>query len=351
MTSAAEKLIDWRLAGVIGERVAVDGQGVSRRDQDRLSAQFSELIPQAEGMVEQFTGLGPGGSRSRAWVMSRGQWMHANLAGFQQVLEPFAANVLAKQGSSLLSPVRRKALGGQVGGLMGYVARKVLGQYDLFLPADDQGIVYFVGPNIVAVERKFGFPERDFRLWLGLHEVAHKVQFGGVPWMRGYVQGLIDSYLATVELDPKRLMETLRRAVDQVRRGDVEWRGFGWIFLLMTPEQRQMFKRMQAVMSLLEGHATFVMDQVAQRAIPGAATFKARLHERRNPRGAERAFQKAIGFDLKVRQYDQGERFVAEAVRRVGMDGFNRVWEDPGKLPTLEEITQPAQWLFRVGSS
>jgi uncharacterized protein (DUF2342 family) len=58
---------------------------------------------------------------------------------------------------------------------MGYVSRKVLGQYDLFLPPDDDGLLYFVGPNVVPVERRCGSGVRDFRLWLSLHEVAHRV--------------------------------------------------------------------------------------------------------------------------------------------------------------------------------
>ena len=112
-----------------------------------------------------------------------------------------------------------------------------------------------------------------------------------------------------------------------------------------------MFRRMQAVMSLLEGHGNFVMDGVARHRIKGVATFKRRLHERRHRPGMEKAFQKAIGFDTKVRQYDAGERFVSQVVERVGMGGFNRVWEQPSNLPTLEEVTRPEAWMARVAAA
>ena len=316
-----------------------------------MAEDFADVVPRAEEMVEAYTGLGPGQDRSRPWVMTRAEWLQANLRGFERLLEPFATKVMDRvRTESPLAAVRRHSLGAQVGGLLGYLARKVLGQYDLFLPPDDQGLLYFVGQNIVTVERRFGFPQRDFRTWLALHEVAHRLQFGGAPWLRGHLSDLVDSYLSTVELDPRQLLSNLKRAAEEVRGGRADWRGHGWIFLLMSDDQRDMFKRMQAVMTLLEGHGNFVMDAVASGRIRGVAIFKRRLQERRNRRGLERAFQKAIGFDTKIRQYDVGERFVARVVHQVGMDGFNRVWEQASNLPTLDEVGRPEAWMARVGA-
>jgi coenzyme F420 biosynthesis associated uncharacterized protein len=351
VTFAAENLVDWNVAHRVGSRVAGSGPVLSSLDRARLFEDFAELVPHAESLVESFTGLTPGDQRSRAWVMSRSQWIGANLRGFERILEPFARNVLASRGEGPLAGARRAVLGAQIGGLLGYLARRVLGQYDAFLPPDDDGLLYFVGPNVAALELKHRFPERDFRLWLSLHEVAHRLQFGGTPWLRGHLTGLMDSYLSTVEVDPKWLLDTLKRAVDDVRSGRVEARGFGWVFLLMTPDQREMVRQMQAVMSLLEGHGNFVMNRVANGRVRGAETFARTLHQRRNQAGAEKLFQKAIGFDVKARQYDQGERFVAAIVDRVGMDGFNRVWERAGNLPTIDEVAEPEAWLARVGAA
>jgi coenzyme F420 biosynthesis associated uncharacterized protein len=320
-------------------------------DRARIREDFAELVPQAEALVQDFTHIDPGVARSRPWVMSRAEWVGANLRGFERILEPLARKVLSARRDGPLGGVRRAVFGTQIGSLLGYLGHRVLGQYDLFLPPDDDGLLYFIGPNIVGIERRHGFPARDFRLWLALHEVAHRVQFGGVPWLRGHISGLMDSYLSTIELDPRRLVESLKRAADEVRRGTAEWRGLGWIFLIMTPDQRDMFRRMQAVMSLLEGHGNFVMDAVARPRIRGVAGFKRRLQERRRRRGVERAFQRAIGLEAKVRQYDMGERFVATVVDRVGMEGFNRVWERPANLPTLDEVRRPEAWVARVAAS
>jgi coenzyme F420 biosynthesis associated uncharacterized protein len=339
-------LVDWRLASQVGGRLTGGGPQLTELDRARLNEDFAELVPSAETIVAEFTDLHPEGFRARAWVLSRSQWIDQNLRGFQLVLEPLAARVLARrtQGGS----VRRKGLGLQVGMLMGYVSRKVLGQYDLFLPPDDEGILYFVGPNIVAVERRLRFRPRDFRLWLSLHEVAHRVQFGSVPWLRSHLTGMVDAYLDAVELDSKRVIEALKRAVEEIRTAGGK-RGQDLITLFMTPEQRAILERVQATMSLLEGHANYVMDTLGAEHVPGADRMRRGLHERRRSSGIERTFQRVIGFESKVRQYDVGERFVARVVERSGMPVFNRVWEEAGNLPDLDEIMHPDRWLARVG--
>ena len=348
---AAERLIDWRTARVVGEQIAGKGTPLTAVERAQLLEDFGEVVPEAESLVRDFTGLKSSGYRARPWVMTRGQWLQANLRGFARILEPFAEKVVSQRPESAMAGIRRNVLAAQVGGLLGYLGHRVLGQYDLFLPPDDDGMIYFVGPNIAGVERKFGFAPRDFRLWLSLHEVAHRLQFGDATWLRGYLLGLMDTYLNTVEIDPGWLAQSLKRAIDEVRSGRADYRGFGWIFLLMTPEQREMVRQMQAMMSLLEGHGNFVMDEVSRGRVKDAEAFRRTLQARRSKVGVEKAFQKAIGFDVKVRQYDLGERFVAEVVKNAGMDAFNRVWEKAENLPTMEEIARPQDWVARVGAS
>jgi coenzyme F420 biosynthesis associated uncharacterized protein len=348
---AAEKLIDWRTAGLIGRKVAGLGTVLSSIDRARLFEDFGELVPEAEGLVREFTDLSPGSSRSRALVMTRDEWLGANLRGFERVLEPFARKVVTARSDGALSGIRRRVLGAQLGGLLGYLGHRVLGQYDMFLPPDDDGLIYFVGANVAGVERKFRFRRKEFRLWIALHEVTHRLQFGHAPWLRGYLTGLMDGYLDSVEVDPGWLMDRLRAALADMKSGRSEARGFGWIFLLMTPDQRELVRRMQAAMSLLEGHASYVMDRVSLDRVPSAGRFRRIVHQRRTRPGVEKAFQRAIGFDVKVRQYDLGQQFVTKVVEHVGMEGFNRVWEGPDSLPTMDEIGRPEDWVARVHAS
>lgn len=345
MGSRAARLIDWSTAADVGRRVGGGGLSIPAVERARLREDFAALVPHAESLVSEFTGLSANGFRSRAWVMSRGEWVSANLRGLQRMLEPLAERILGQRGSR--AHFRRKALGAQIGVLLGYVSRKVLGQYDIFLPPDDDGLLYFVGPNVAEVERRFALPGHDFRLWISLHEVTHRVQFGATPWLRSYLSGLVETYLDSVELDAGQLARQLKRAVEEVRAG-AEWRGMGALFLLMTPEQRELFQKMQSVMSLLEGHATYVMNKAATGRVHDVARLRRTLRERRRSGGVERAFQRAIGFETKVRQYDAGDRFVATVVERTGMDGFNLVWQREENLPTLIEVADPGRWLARV---
>ena len=350
MTLAADRLVDWGTARAVGGQVAARGVVLSPEDRATLPEHFEQVVPEAESIVGEFTGLEPGVYPSRPWVQTRADWLGANLRGFERVMEPFAHKLLDDRRDGASGVIRRHVLGAQIGALLGYLGRRVLGQYDPFAPPDDDGLIYFVAPNIVGIERRFSFPQRDFRLWLAFHETCHRLQFGGVPWLRGHLAGSVERYLTSVELDPRWLLDRLEHALKEVRAGGLDHRDLGWFALLMTEDQRDMVRRLQGLMSLLEGHATFVMNSVVRERVPMADAFHQTLHERRTKRGMEKAFQKVIGFDVKVRQYDQGERFVSSVVAEVGMDRFNRIWESPANLPTLGEIARPERWVARVAA-
>jgi len=348
--SHAARLADWETALRTGRTIAGPGPKVSQPARAALRADLTAHVTEAESLVRTFTGLEVGGFRSRAWVMGRGDWIRQNLKGLQRVMEPLAERVLERRpgGAHANRPTfARKALGVQVGGILGYVARRVLGQFDVFLPPDDDGLIYFVGPNLLDVERSFGLPARDFRLWVAIHEVTHRVQFAAAPWLRGELSGMVDAYLRTVSLDPKDLVEQLARAAEELRPG-ARSDGPGGILRLLTPEQRPLFERTQAMMSLLEGHASYVMDEVGAGAVDDLPQLRRALARRRAVGGWEKRVQRAIGFDQKVAQYDAGQRFVHDVVERIGMSGFNLVWEGPGNLPEHGEIGEPDRWIARV---
>jgi coenzyme F420 biosynthesis associated uncharacterized protein len=345
MGSHAARLADWDTALDVGKRIAGPGPRVVPAERARLREDLSGLVVRAESLVTAHTGLEVTGFRSRAWVMGRGDWIRQNLTGLQRIMEPLAERVHAARPDR---PIGRKALGVQVGGILGYVSRRVLGQFDVFLPPDDDGLIYFVGPNLVETERRFDLSPQDFRLWVAIHEVTHRVQFSAAPWLRGRLSSLADEYLSTVSFASGELVGQLRRAVEELRSGDADPRGPGGILLLLSPEQREIFERTQAMMALLEGHASYVMNEVATQHVGDLARLKRALSARRSVQGFEKKVQRAIGFDQKVVQYDAGERFVREVVARAGREGLNLVWASPEHLPTHDEIAEPARWVARV---
>ena len=349
MGSRAAALIDWGTALQAGRRVGGSGPQTAAVERARMREDLAEVVPYAETLIQEFTELSAeGGFRSRPWLMSRSEWVGANVAGLQRLLEPLAARVLPE--GTPRSDLRRKALGAQIGGLLGYVSRKVLGQYDAFLPPDDDGLLYFVGPNLIEVERRFELPRRDFRLWVSIHEVTHRVQFGATPWLRGYLESLVGRYLETVQVDSREVMAQVRRAADAIRSG-ADWRGMNGILLLMNDEQRELFARMQSLMTLLEGHATYVMNAVSEGRVEDLDRMRGALQQRRRSGGVEKVFQQAIGFETKVKQYLSGERFVRQVITDAGMEAFNRVWLEEANLPRPEEIEDPIRWVGRVAGT
>ena len=173
-----------------------------------------------------------------------------------------------------LASAGRVATGTQMGLVLGWLSTRVLGQYDLLLTEDaveDQDLVYFVGPNVVALEQLHGFEPRQFRLWLALHEVTHRCQFTAIPWMRDYFVSLVEEGIGSLEPDPSRFAEALRRMTEEIRAGRNPLRDSGALGLVATPEQLEGLHRIQALMSLLEGHGDVTMDRAGASAIPSAA--------------------------------------------------------------------------------
>jgi coenzyme F420 biosynthesis associated uncharacterized protein len=327
-----------------------------------LQPDFEELTAQAEELVSQETGLVPLTGPARARVTDRAGWVRANIASFQRLLRPLTDRLAERMpkgpgpAAAPIASVARTIAGAELGTMLGWMSTRVLGQYDLLLVEEerpeDQDIVYYVGPNVIALEKRFAFPPREFRLWLALHEVTHRAQFTGVPWMRPHFLGLVESSMGAVDPDPKRFLNALKRAVDEMRSGKNPLADGGIVALIAGEEQRAVLQKIQGMMSLLEGHGDITMDRAAGDRIPSADRFSRVLHERRgNTRGAAKVLQQLIGLEAKLRQYEQGEAFIRTVEDAGGRQLLDRVWTGPEALPTLDEIRDPSLWLGRMTPS
>jgi len=344
--------VSWELAERIAVRVASSHPRPSGYAPAALERDFEELTAQAEELVAAETGLRSLAGPARARVTDRAGWVRANVASFRRLLRPLTERLGARLASTPFAGIGRAATAAQIGTLLGWMSGRVLGQYDLLLiedeSPDEQDLVYYVGPNIVGLERRHGFPPDQFRLWLALHEVTHRAQFTGVPWMRGHFLDLVQASVRAMEPDPRHLLDALRRAIDAARHGNNPLDD-GLLALLAGPEQREVLGQIQGLMSLLEGHGDVTMGRAAADLIPQAALFSEVLRQRRaNRSGLAKLIQQAIGLDAKLRQYAAGERFI-EAVEAAGGTALlNRVWEGPEMVPTQREIAAPGKWVARV---
>jgi coenzyme F420 biosynthesis associated uncharacterized protein len=356
VTSPVSWEVAQRVATWVGSRGSLFGPpGVGTLDAAttaQLEADFSEATTRAEGLVVAATGLRPATGSAGALVVDRAGWVRANLSSFRRLLEPVLEQLQTSPLRGPLSGAAGQVTGAQLGLVLGWMATRVLGQYDLLLAEgeDTGGVVSYVGPNVVALERRHGFPAQQFRLWIALHEVTHRCQFTGVPWLRAHFLSLVDQAMSGMAPDPRRFAEALRRAAASVRAGRNPLEEAGMLGLVAPPEQLEVIGRIQAMMSLLEGHGDVTMDRAGADAVPDAAWFSRVLRERRRRASLPaRLLQQLMGIDAKLRQYEMGERFIHAVEAVGGPDLLARVWEGPEMLPTMEEIRNPETWVARVG--
>lgn len=319
--------------------------------------QLREHAETATEHVEGFTGL-TAHAPPTVRVVDRPDWASINAESLRNLLEPLARKAFddrPEQPDPLwVSDVFRRNVaprvaGAQAAAVLGYLSGKVLGQYEMF--GDSRGQLLLVAPNIVDMERQLDVRPTDFRLWVCLHEAAHAAQFGGVSWLREHFMSEIEAFAAAAD-DDSTLADRLREAVSTLAdpaRGEVD--GSSVIDLVTSAEQREVVQRLTALMTLLEGHADYVMDAVGPEVVADVDVIRRRFNRRRENAGpVQRVIRRLLGVDVKLRQYVQGRQFVESVVDTVGMDGLNQVWHSPSSLPTMDDIADPTRWIERVAA-
>jgi coenzyme F420 biosynthesis associated uncharacterized protein len=348
--------IDWNRARTIA--IGMNrGQALTATERSRLDAEYRELVARCVPIVSAYTGDTLPATLERTWAFDRVDWINANIEGFRRVFEPIqslATPLASGPGAALLGGVNRGVLSGELGVMLGYLARRVLGQYDLVLmgkEAISTGKLYFVEPNIRMVEEQLKLPAADFRMWLALHETTHAFEFEAHPWVRDHFNGLLERYFGMLREDAERLRASGLKGLGQfVTRARDGQRGEGsWIEAFMSPEQRELFAEMQAMMCMVEGYSNHVMNAVGKDLLPTYAEIARKFELRQQQKSpAEQFFAKLTGLDVKLEQYRLGEQFIDAIVRRRGHEAARRVWEGPEFLPNMEEIRDPDRWLARI---
>jgi coenzyme F420 biosynthesis associated uncharacterized protein len=348
-------MVDWDLAGRTARRLISAGPETTREDAAAVVQELHEKAAIAVAHVQELTGLRPvpGGPVPEVAVVDRPGWVDANTTGMAALLNPLVDALAEKQGArpgAIATAIGSRATGIQAGGLLAFLSSRVLGQYEIF---GTGGRLLLVAPNIVATERKLGVDPSDFRLWVCLHEVTHQLQFTAVPWLHPHLEAEVARFVEATDLTPEvlrqRLQDVLRSVGDAVRGTDADGDAEGLLALIRDPAQREVLDRVTAVMSLVEGHAEFVMDGVGPDVVPSVRTLRKRFAQRRKGRGPlDRVLRRLLGLEQKMKQYAEGRVFVGGVIDLVGMEGFNRVWDGPENLPLIEELTAPAQWVERV---
>lgn len=340
--------VHWPLAVSVAGRVAGSYPLEGSYHEARFADQAPGMVARAAALVAEETRL-PSPGMPQVAVVGRSAWVENNVRSFSVLLQPAAERLESRGGIG--GRLAGRAVAVEIGLVLGLLAKRVLGQYELVLPTGDEesgDTIFFVGPNILWMERQFEFRPEEFRFWVALHECTHRMQFVGVPWLRDYFLGLVSEMAAGSVPEPgrvARVIEDLRRSA---AAGDPLVDETGLLGLFASEEQREVLDRVQALMSLLEGHGHVVMDRIGARELVTQSRMSAVLKRRRqDPRTA--TLMRFLGMEMKLRQYELGERFIAGIERHAGWEALDRVWAGSEALPTLAEIENPVLWLERMG--
>ncbi len=325
----------WGILRSAAERTMPTGPNISLGEAQKAVRDLKRYALSAAYHVKALTELDAGDALP-AVIVDRAGWVESNAIGMQHVIE------FVQKESSFLDPLGDRAGAIQAGLALGWASGKVLGQYEAFT---QPGRLLLVAPNIVKTERALKVKPRDFRMWVCLHEETHRVQFGAVPWMQQYFLDLIAEFVQASRLPTQELAVRVARIVYELaRRSDASI-----LELVQSNEQKEVYHKISALMTLLEGHADYIMDLGGPRLIPSVATIREGFEAKRDQ---NKGFvSHLLGMNEKLDQYRNGAAFVRESVQHLGMSGFNQVWDSPESLPTLTEIANPSEWRTRISKT
>lgn len=355
-------ILDWKRVRAVAVAVATRGRHAPSVAITQRQTEFQESIARTEPLIAAYLRTTLPRPLETIYVFDRPQWIDANIANFRLLFSPIEqayASLLGRMSGQGLAPLMGMAnsvvASAQLGLLLGYLARRVLGQYDIALLGREpmlSGKLYFVEENIAMTERVLGIPADQFRLWIALHETTHAYEFEAHPWIAEYLNTRIAEHMRVLteevqqipmRLDPQSAQELIRRVV-----GSVTDRGH-WLELFMSDSQKRLFRQLQALMCLLEGYSNHVMDHIGAQLMPNYDLIKERFEARRSRQGRlDRLWNKISGLEMKMEQYVLGETFVNAVVEQRGIGFMNRAFEMPEQLPDLLEIREPARWIARI---
>lgn len=344
MTSAPEltvgRAVDWRFAAAVGEWLARPGPPATAYTRGQAIDDLAGAAKAAEPPVREVTGLHTSDVVPDARIVDRPAWIRAAAESMR---------VMTGGTDKPRGVITGRVTGAQTGAVLAFVASGILGQYD---PFTDGGCLLLVYPNVIAVERQLRVEPSDFRLWVCLHEVTHRVQFTANPWLAGYMSQALG---VLTQESGEDVAQVVARLAEFVRgRGespDAHSSGvLGLVRAVQSEPQRQALDRLLVLGTVLEGHADHVMDAVGPKVVPSVATIRRRFDDRRHRKQPplQRLLRALLGFDAKLSQYTRGKAFVDDVVGRVGMERFNAIWSGPETLPLPTEIQDPRRWIDRV---
>lgn len=339
------RAVDWAFAGDVGAWLARSGPAATDYTRNQAIDELTAASRKAEGPVRDVTRMGGDAPVPEARIVDRQGWIRAASDSMR---------VMTGGTDKPSNPITGRVTGAQTGAVLAFISSGILGQYDPFAETGtDDGLLLLVYPNVIAVERQLRVSPADFRLWVCLHEVTHRVQFTANPWLAQHMSQALGVLTSDAADDVTQVVGRLAEFVKKRRSGDLGANDagvLGFMRAVQSEPQQVALDQLLVLGTLLEGHADHVMDAVGPAVVPSVQTIRNRFDQRRQRKQPplQRLLRALLGVDAKLSQYTRGKAFVDHVVGRVGMDRFNTVWTSAETLPLPDEIEDPQRWIDRV---
>jgi putative hydrolase len=356
--------VNWELARQIGIASGALGRDdPAPTEEDRRGLEGA--VRMSELAVGDLTGLDAPPEVTAVRAVRRAEWIETNVRGLRGLFEPGAERLAralnearrAETAEAEESPQIFEAVldrmapllaGAQAGMVLGHLAQRVLGQYELPLPRAEQSALVFVIPNIAAFEGDWSLPPDQFRAWVALHETTHA--FGlGRPWVRDHFLGLVREMAASMEFDLAGLQERLEGLDLSDPQKLTEALGGEMLTGSLSDEQRLLLRRVQAFLAAAEGHASHVMDVLGKKMLPEFVRIEEAMKRRHEERSQEeQAVERLLGIDVTLEQYRLGKAFCDRVAEQTDERTLARMWDSAEALPSMPELEEPTLWLSRI---
>jgi len=337
---------------------------------DRIA--YEQLTRVAELQITQLTGLvlSDDGTISIR-PATRAEWASATIDAYRPLLETLGTNltelVTAETDdlpvestdpqqamiANVMKMIGPLMLSMTAGSMVGHLAQRNLGGYDLPIPREATNELLVVHSNLEAFTEEWSVPTDDVRLWVCLHELAHHAVLR-IPHVRERLVRLLGDYARNFRPDPRAIEERFGQ-FDMMNPSSMESMQEAMadpeaiMGVMQSDEQREILPYIASMAATIEGWVDWVMDSIGSSYISSYDMLSEALRRRRvtaNP--SDRFVARMLGLEVDQACYERGQAFVTGVIERSGTERLARLWESEDQLPTPAEVDAPGLWIART---
>lgn len=338
--------INWALAREVAGTVTGSPQPI----EPRLAEEYQELTLAAQLNVTGAAPLPISGAGPINPVDKSG-WIAGNIESLLVLAEPIkdrmGSDGLPGPMGDMMGQLAPAILGMQMGSLAGLITHGALGQFDVGLPLRGKAAMYLIVPNVEGFAASHALDASQVRLWAAMNEVVH-TSLLEIDWYGGHFRTLLGDYFSQLEFDPQKMTEALGALSDPSAMQDMLGDSAG-VAALLSGDGSEGLAPLQAFLAFTEGYRTQVVARAGKRLLPQLESIESALWDRNSePNQADLFVTQFVGIDLARQNSKIARDFCDQAARSWGIEAIDDIWNQPTKLPSLAELSDPVGWAART---